>query len=430
MRNILKRKCDNCSDDKKNKIIISISFYDHKVCLGRRIPALLFESSKGHTCKAMSRLLAISCSKGRGLWIILTLVTLISLYKRDLEIMSQQQKNAWKLHKLMSKSPMDGKLVDIRALLNNEPPVPGMDFIAQRPALDFSYLPPGISKGHPYLKKRTYPKQSRNDSCHNCFPYIYKNVIGMKGCEDTLSLNIVLLVTTVPTEISLRMAIRKTWGRTTNMTRTVFLFGVGWHCEEQNILFHESEQFGDILQDNYIDSYFNLSLKVLSGYHWWSKYCNNTPFVVRTASDNFVNVRGLVKLIISKTLQPYSMVGKCPKFGVPNRTVQSKYYVSYQEYPHQRFPQFCIGTTYIAPATTIHFILRTFPNVPYFILADVYFGMVMNVKKKKGLTHIQTFNQHYRKIKTKCHAPSDLINIHGVRIATDMYWIWENCKFK
>ena len=45
------------------------------------------------------------------------------------------------------------------------------------------------------------------------------------------------------------------------------MMGVGFSIEEQEVIFNESEKHGDILKENYIDSFYNLSIKVLSGYH-------------------------------------------------------------------------------------------------------------------------------------------------------------------
>ena len=323
---------------------------------------------------------------------------------------------------------------DFDPFLTPEPPVPGMDFIAQKPGKSHIDFPPGIEKGHPYLKARTYPNEARNDSCSGCFPYIYHNVLNVEGCGDLPSIKILILVTTIPKEIAIRTAIRETWGRNTNTTRSVFVFGVGWSSEEQEILLDESILYGDILQDNYIDSYFNLSLKVLSGYHWWSKNCENAPFVLRTAGDNFVNTPHILHLLSSKPSWPRKIIGYCFKARAvwPIRAVRSKFYVTLKEYPYDKYIAYCIGTSFITPASTVNLILETSPNVPYFVMEDVYFGMVMvNGQNASGIMNIQGFNSHYKikdeHGKSKCEAPPDMMSIHNVKSPELMYWIWRNC---
>ena len=321
---------------------------------------------------------------------------------------------------------------DFDVFLTPEPPLPGMCFIAQKPGKSHTDFPPEIEKGHAYLRTRTYPNETRNDSCSGCFPYIYHNIINVKGCGDLPSIKILILVTTIPKEIAIRRAIRGTWGRNTNTTRSVFVFGVGWSTEEQEILLKESILYGDILQDNYIDSYFNLSLKVLSGYHWWSKNCQNAPFVLRTAGDNFVNTPRILHLISSKPSWPRRIIGHCWPPTWPMRVVSDKCYVTFEEYPHGKYIPYCVGTSFITPATTVNLILKTSPNVPYFAIEDVYFGMVMvNGQNASGIMNIPGFNSHYKRKdehgKSKCEAPPDMMSIHNVKSSELMHWIWRNC---
>ena len=314
----------------------------------------------------------------------------------------------------------------------SELPPPGMCFVAQKPDLFYTNFPPGIRKGHPYLRTRTYPTKIRNDSCENCFPYFYHRIIGVDGCKYLTALKILILVTTVPREYSLRQAIRKTWGRNTNLTKTIFLFGIGWPMKQQKLLYDESKRYGDILQDNYIDSYYNLSLKVLSGYHWWSKHCRNAPFVLRTATDNFINIANLLKVIKTRTSWKRRIFGATVTHMTPRRRVKSKVYLTTNEYPHKYLRPFCHGSAFITPASTVDLILNASPNIPYFPLEDVYFGMVMAYSQNgSGVEKIKGFDSYYKKIISnetiKCKVPSNFINLHDVKSDRMMHWIMKYC---
>ena len=324
----------------------------------------------------------------------------------------------------------------LKILLTPEQPVPGMCFIAQKPGVNYpkSAFPQEILTGDPHLQTRTYPNETRNDSCSGCFPYIYHNVINAKGCDDIPSIKVLILITTVPKETAMRKVIRETWGRNTKTVRTVFLFGVGWSIAEQDTLFNESMLHGDILQDSYIDAYFNLSMKVLSGYHWWSKHCKNAPFVLRTAGDNFVNIPRMLHLIASKPSWPRVIIGHCWQPSLPMRIVSDKCYVTYKELPHKMYIPYCVGTSFITPASTVDFILETSPNVPYFPIEDGYFGMVMaqNVQNGSTIMDIPGFNLRLNKTDinetTKCKVPSNMISIHNVKSPELMNWAWKYCR--
>lgn len=86
-----------------------------------------------------------------------------------------------------------------------------------------------------------------------------------------------------------RLAIRKTWGsesRFLDLTiRTVFLVGVAAPDSEEIStetarLEKEHAIYNDLVQADFIDTYFNLTLKTMSGLKWVVTYCPNARYVV------------------------------------------------------------------------------------------------------------------------------------------------------
>ncbi len=47
--------------------------------------------------------------------------------------------------------------------------------------------------------------------------------------------------------------------------------------------------YGDLVQENFIDSYRNLTLKTLMGIRWASIHCSNAKFVVKIDDDVIIN---------------------------------------------------------------------------------------------------------------------------------------------
>lgn len=72
----------------------------------------------------------------------------------------------------------------------------------------------------------------------------------------------------------------------------------------------ESAKFGDIVQESFLDTYHNLTLKSLALLKWVNLTCfhdnqtNHLPkYVVKTDDDIFINVDRLVKVLMEK---PYA----------------------------------------------------------------------------------------------------------------------------
>ena len=344
-------------------------------------------------------------------------------------------------HQALSSQGALEKAISTCQLLTPEPPLPDMYFIAQKPGKDYSDFPEEIRlRGHSFLRTRTYPPLPRDETCNGCFPFIYHTVLNVESCQDTPTLQMLILVTTVPREGEIRSAIRQTWGRNTKKIRTVFVFGVGWSRTEQEILLEESERYGDVLQESYVDSYFNLSLKVLSGYHWWSKSCQQAPFVLRTAGDNFINIPHMMEYLNSKDSWPDVIIGDCIHNALVKTDPNDKWWLSIVESPNPFFPTYCVGTAFITPASTVKLILKHSPDVPFFVIEDVYFGMVMTYAKANsshpddyGLS-LPNFQETYRKGfvngHDNCNINPNWMSIHNVRSQTEMYWISNYCKSK
>ena len=74
----------------------------------------------------------------------------------------------------------------------------------------------------------------------------------------------------------------------------------------------ESRTHGDILQEDFVDSYMNLTLKSVMGLKWVSNHCMKAEFVMKTDDDIYVNINSLLnhlhegprsRVITGKTLK-------------------------------------------------------------------------------------------------------------------------------
>lgn len=52
----------------------------------------------------------------------------------------------------------------------------------------------------------------------------------------------------------------------------------------------EFNLYGDIVQENFTDSYRNLTYKCIEAMKWISTYCNRTEYILKADDDVFVNI--------------------------------------------------------------------------------------------------------------------------------------------
>ena len=303
-------------------------------------------------------------------------------------------------------------------------------------ALDLANIPKAFRTGNALLRKRTYPKTPRKPKCIGCFAYIYDNVLKPKSCDAPGDIQMLVIITTVPSVRDIRDAMRQTWlSLTKNNTASVrylFLLGSGWPSEQHAALRKENKQFGDILQDDYIDSYFNLSIKVLSGFKYSTTVCKRAKFIMRSADDNYVNLPNVMPILQKdgKKLKD-SMIGHCYPQGTGVLRVKStKWAVTRNEWPADRYPPYCTGTTFIMTQKSTKKMYDAAQNVPYFVMEDVYFG---EVARQCGITirNYANFLCAVPKFSLKgnqsCHLHQWYRAVHNVS-QKQQFLLWKFCQ--
>ncbi|XP_013070463.2 beta-1,3-galactosyltransferase 1-like [Biomphalaria glabrata] len=179
-----------------------------------------------------------------------------------------------------------------------------------------------------------------------------------------------------------RRTIRETWGSYAydrrNNASLIFFIGSEITSttlldSDQPMVDAESNIFGDILQEEYIDSYNNLSLKTVSVLKWVTFQCPKSKFILKSDDDMFINVPFLVrKLREIEHRLPQFVMGSVRYHEKPNRQKSSKIYTPYSVYKEDEFPPFTAGPTYAMTTKTAKLLYQTTLQLPLFRLEDVY----------------------------------------------------------
>ena len=210
------------------------------------------------------------------------------------------------------------------------------------------------------------------DRCNNfSVPYVIANE---KLCAGVDTVDLLILILSYQPHADARRAIRATWGgirtyRGRNI-RTVFAFGVHTDANFNHQVALEQQQYGDILQGDFAESYDSLTNKTMMALLWTLKHCANAKYVLKTDDDSF-NVPQRYLDYLAGVTEPRFVGGYC--FTVyPDRRVSSKYYVSTQTYPDTYFPTYCAGPGYVLSMGAIVELVAVAPNVQYLPMEDVY----------------------------------------------------------
>ncbi|KAE8748481.1 hypothetical protein FOCC_FOCC004776 [Frankliniella occidentalis] len=135
-------------------------------------------------------------------------------------------------------------------------------------------------------------------------------IISPNFCESKQPFLLVVVCSAVHNSEA-RKAIRETWASSSSSLRennrisnevvphplkdvfVVFLLGDPDNSTLQSVVEEESRRFGDIVQEGFIDSYNNLTVKSVMLLKWVTQRCSSAVYVMKTDDDTMVNLQSL-----------------------------------------------------------------------------------------------------------------------------------------
>ncbi|NWQ96283.1 B3GN3 acetylglucosaminyltransferase, partial [Burhinus bistriatus] len=203
---------------------------------------------------------------------------------------------------------------------------------------------------------------------------------------------LLLAIKSSPVNYDRREVIRKTWGQERTfegaVIRRVFLVGVSpsaWDVKKLNLLLRlEQQEHGDLLQWDFRDTFFNLTLKQVLFHTWLEERCPSVRFVFNGDDDVFVNTDNVIRFAMASqgTEEQHLMVGQLLINTGPIRLQSSKYFVPTQLMASNEYPPYCGGGGMLMSGFTARVIARESRDIKLFPIDDVYLGMCL---EKAGL---------------------------------------------
>ena len=211
---------------------------------------------------------------------------------------------------------------------------------------------------------------------------------GPKSKENLL---VLVLVHSAPRNFRKRLTIRQTWASHPDPgMRVYFLMGSVDTPALQMKLEMENEMFGDLIQGNFLDAYRNMTYKHIMAFKWFNYFCKDTPVLLKTDDDVFVNSPALMQYVREDVdgARTRQKLVKCLvlKDGKVKRSYRSKWRVSVREYPHDRYPPYCPGFIVLYSRDMVGELYREAQRSRYFWIDDVHVTGTLMEKLNVSLT--------------------------------------------
>lgn len=206
---------------------------------------------------------------------------------------------------------------------------------------------------------------------------------------------LLLVIKSIISQHDRREVIRQTWGKEQvkdgKKIKCLFLLGTSTNKVEkanhQKLLEYEDYIYGDILQWDFMDTFFNLTLKETHFLKWFSIYCGNVQYIFKGDDDVFVGVTNILEYLESSKNKKDLFAGDVLSNARPIRRKESKYYIPPVLYNKTQYPPYAGGGGFLMDGALARRLFVTSEMLELFPIDDVFLGMCLEVLNVKPIRH-------------------------------------------
>ncbi|XP_060567640.1 beta-1,3-galactosyltransferase 1-like [Ruditapes philippinarum] len=271
----------------------------------------------------------------------------------------------------------------------------------------------------------------RETVCDKCFTHDFKYLINnVKICNDNNDkIDLFIMIFTEHEHFEQRDVIRRTWlsysKNNTGNIRYAFLLGKPTNDVFHETVVQENNVYHDIIKEDFIDTYMNLTYKTIMGFKWVVTFCPTAKYILKTDDDMYINVPNFVHYVNTSGAELENhVVGSCETIPSPIRNKNSKWYASIESYKERRYPGYCSGTGYLTSFNIVNKIFAISSKIPFFYFEDVYVGLCL--RKIGGfIKNIKGFNRNMVRLDACIYNGKTMFTSHRVT-AKEIETVWNS----
>ena len=213
-----------------------------------------------------------------------------------------------------------------------------------------------------------------------CNPHDFHFVTNPKKLCSNRNLTYFIYIHSAPQNYHKRQMVRQTWGSKASLMRynmrLAFFMGTVDDVKVMDAVEMESSHYGDIVVENFMDSYRNLTYKAIAALKWISLYCPNSTYVIKSDDDIFIDMPKLIDYMNGSDVKKHGtknviMCNQWLRMKVI-RDKKSKWYISKQEFPDDFFQPYCSGSVFVMTSDVVPAMFNASFYTKFFWVDDFY----------------------------------------------------------
>ncbi|RVE63643.1 hypothetical protein OJAV_G00138320 [Oryzias javanicus] len=277
-------------------------------------------------------------------------------------------------------------------------------------------------------------------SCRH-FPMLLDLPDKCGGPEGSADVFLLLVIKSLPVNYDRREVLRNTWARERIQNgvwiRRIFISGTvdsGYEKKKLNRLLRmEQRKYKDILQWDFHDTFFNLTLKQMLFLEWMERSCPHVRFMLNGDDDVFANTDNMVAYLQSlpdNNGSKHLFAGDVIYHPRPIRNPNSKYYIPVQVHKSNSYPAYCGGGGFLLSGYSATVIYKMSNSIPLLPIDDVYLAMCLERAGLYPKHHlgIRTAGLRIPDRKADPYDPCfyrDMLLVHRF-LSVNMYVMWQS----
>ncbi|XP_056894848.1 N-acetyllactosaminide beta-1,3-N-acetylglucosaminyltransferase 3-like [Takifugu flavidus] len=259
------------------------------------------------------------------------------------------------------------------------------------------------------------------------------------GAGKSADVFLLLVVKSSPLNYDRREVLRKTWAMERQHNglwiRRIFISGTTGEGHEKsrmnNLLELEQREYSDILQWDFTDSFYNLTLKQILFLEWMERSCPHVRFLLNGDDDVFAHTDNMVEYLQNlkgNDGSKHLFAGYLIQGHGPVRWKPSKYYIPVEIYKEDSYFPYCGGGGFLLSSYTASVIYNMSRSITFHPIDDAYIGMCLAKAGLSPISHIgfRTLGLKIPSNKVNTYDPcyyKDLLVVHRF-LPAEMYFMW------